>query len=324
MAEPIWVHLVDPDNSELENYLPSDLHEIASQRLDRTREFHEDIFARLESHDSYLFGEFAVPLYDTTKDTVHSVGIRVIVNFKQFLSVIRTPIGLPNNIDVTDLKNISTDVDSSKITSGDCIWLITANIAEKIHKILNRTSERVETLDDLLSDENSSELSATKCRQEIASLRNIYLQLEMITEPTLDLVEKIIDDELDLRETVGDDIRELFPRYTEIRLIDVQESLRHAQQRCNRGQEMMRTLVDNLSSYLDREQTKAGNRLTSVASIMLLPTFIVGLYGMNIDETYFPEFGWFNGYLLAWLVISFLTLIQIFVFKKIGWLFKGK
>ena len=324
MAKPIWIHLTDPDNAELQDYLPRDLHEIASQRLHRTREFDEDIFARLESHDSYLFGEFADPTYDPNKDTIHSISIRVIIDFHQFLTVIRTPTGLPNNIDVPDLGDVQTDASLPNIGSGDCIWLLTSNIAKKIHKLLDMASDRTELLDELLSDEDRSDLSSTECRQEIASLRSIYLQLEMIAEPTLGLVEKIIDDELDLKEIVDGNTQELFPRYTEIRLIDVQELLKHAQQRCNRGQEMMRSLVDNLSSYLDREQTKAGNRLTSIASIMLLPTFVVGLYGMNIDEGYFPEFGWLNGYLLAWIVISLLTLIQILLFKKIGWLFKRK
>jgi len=134
-------------------------------------------------------------------------------------------------------------------------------------------------------------------------------------------VEKIVDDKLDLRRTRDDGTKEeLFPRGTEIRLLDVQEHLRHASQRTNYGSEMMDALSDSLSEYLSREQTKAGNRLAALASIMLLPTFIVGLYGMNIDSNYFPEFGWLNGYLLAWLAIIGITVVQVFAFRKMGWL----
>jgi Mg2+ and Co2+ transporter CorA len=46
----------------------------------------------------------------------------------------------------------------------------------------------------------------------------------------------------------------------------------------------------------------------------------VGLYGMNIDSTYFPEFGWLNGYLLAWILIVVITVIQVVVFRRMGWL----
>ena len=79
-------------------------------------------------------------------------------------------------------------------------------------------------------------------------------------------------------------------------------------------------LTDNLSNYLERKQAQAGNRLGAIASIMLLPTFVVGLYGMNIDPEYFPEFGWLNGYLMAWLMILLITVVQYTFFRRKGWL----
>jgi len=36
-------------------------------------------------------------------------------------------------------------------------------------------------------------------------------------------------------------------------------------------------------------------RLTVVASVLLLPTFIVGLYGQNVKGV--PEYSWAHGYL---------------------------
>ncbi len=324
MNETRWIHLEDPTDTELLGHLPANLHEIAHQRLHRTRDFDDDVFARLESHDHYLFGEFAYPVYDIEADEVGTVGIRLVIDFEHFLTVSRTPTGMPDGVRLPDLSELQAEAASPDLGPGDWVWLLTVNIAETIHEMLDTAYDRTEHLEELLGDDERPDFSATNCRQQIAVLRNLYLQLGIVAEPTLSLVEKIIDDELDLRETVDGEPQELFPRYTEIRLIDVQESLRHAQQRCDHGREMMRTLVDNLSGYLDREQTRAGNRLTSVASIMLLPTFIVGLYGMNIDKNYFPEFGWLNGYLLAWLVIGLITAVQILVFRKMGWLFRKR
>ena len=80
-------------------------------------------------------------------------------------------------------------------------------------------------------------------------------------------------------------------------------------------------LQDNLSDYLNREQSRAGNRLTAMASIMLLPTFLVGFYGMEFNENYFPEFKWINGYLFAWSAITLITVVQTAIFWKKGWLF---
>lgn len=324
MTNPIWTHLHDPSDDELDRLTPPDLHEIAHKRLRHPRDFAEEVFPRLESHDHYLFGELAYPVYDTRIDEVGTIGIRVVIDFDHFLTVTRTPNGLPNAIDLPDLTGDRQTSESLDLGPGDCIWLLTVNIAEKIHLLLDKAHDRTDQIEVLLNHDDRSEFSATSTRQEISRLRNIFLQLGTITSPTLTLAEKIIDDELDLKEEDGDKTRELFPRYTEIRLIDVRESLRHAVQRSDYGRDMMNTLSDNLSDYLNREQARAGNRLTAIASIMLLPTFIVGLYGMNIDKNYFPEFGWLNGYLLAWLVIGLITAVQILVFRKMGWLFRKR
>jgi Mg2+ and Co2+ transporter CorA len=42
---------------------------------------------------------------------------------------------------------------------------------------------------------------------------------------------------------------------------------------------------------------------------------------MNIDSTYFPEFGWLNGYLFSWSAIALITVIQVAIFRKKGWIF---
>jgi magnesium transporter len=324
MPETSWIHLQDPTPADLAEHLPDNLHEIADQRLHHTRKFTTDIFARLESHEHYLFGEFAFPVYVKEKDEVETLGIQVIIDFRRFLTVTRTPSGLPNAITMPDLSVEQATAEAMDLDTGDCIWRLTETIGKALHEILDLAHERTDHIERLLNHDDSPDFSATTCRQQIAKLRNIFLQLATITLPTLALVEKIIDDDLDMEETIDGEVRELFPRYTEIRLIDVRESLRHAVQRAEYGKDMMQTLSENLSDYLNREQAKAGNRLTAMASIMLLPTFIVGLYGMNIDENYFPEFGWLNGYLLAWIVIGVITITQILFFRRKGWLFQKR
>ena len=80
----------------------------------------------------------------------------------------------------------------------------------------------------------------------------------------------------------------------------------------------MAVLTENLSSYLDRKQAQAGNRLGAIASIMLLPTIVVGLCGMNTDSDYFPEFCWLNSYSLAWLMIVAITTVNLSLLHRKG------
>ena len=58
-------------------------------------------------------------------------------------------------------------------------------------------------------------------------------------------------------------------------------------------------------------------RLTVIAALLLLPTFIVGLYGQNFK--YIPELRWHWGYAYVWGVIVLTTVAQLAWFKKKNW-----
>ena len=58
--------------------------------------------------------------------------------------------------------------------------------------------------------------------------------------------------------------------------------------------------------------------LTVIASLLLLPTFIVGVYGQNFVNI--PELHWHLGYLFSWGVILATTLGQLWFFRKKRWI----
>src|SRR5439155_870520 len=79
-------------------------------------------------------------------------------------------------------------------------------------------------------------------------------------------------------------------------------------------------LVDDLGErYLDlvHDQNEVMKRLTVIASLLLLPTFIVGLYGQNFVNI--PELRWQFGYAYVWGVIVLTTFGQLWFFKKKNW-----
>jgi magnesium transporter len=59
-------------------------------------------------------------------------------------------------------------------------------------------------------------------------------------------------------------------------------------------------------------------RLTVVASVLLLPTFIVGLYGQNFKHI--PELDWGHGYEFVWGLIIVTTALQLWYFRRKRWI----
>ncbi len=316
MAGTLWTHLHAPGIGELASVLPTRLHPLAAERLEERDEFADETFPCLEDHssdstDNYLFGELAFPVFDPATTSVGTLSIRVVVDFDRMVTVLRPPENLPPGITVPDL--IDLPLQAVGMDTGACMWLLLNRVADEIHRLVLDAETRAEDVEYPL---NHDKEPPTDCRKQLAQLRNQFLQLGTIIRPTLSVVEEIIADELDLT----NEGQELFTRDTEIRLISVRNTLTHSLNQVIYWTENLRTMQDSLSDYLNREQARSGNRLAAMASIMLLPTFLVGLYGMNIDAGYFPEFGWLNGYLLAWILIVVITAIQVVVFRRMGWL----
>ena len=124
MSDLIWNNFADPTGDQLQSVLPGGLHPIADNRLRLIRSFSDEVFPQLESHDTYLFGELAYPVYDAVVDQVGTVGIRVVIDFDRFVSVTQAPTDRPTAIQMPDLSTTAGDANNRELPSGDCIWLL--------------------------------------------------------------------------------------------------------------------------------------------------------------------------------------------------------
>ena len=78
-------------------------------------------------------------------------------------------------------------------------------------------------------------------------------------------------------------------------------------------------VYDALLISLSNEENVAASRFTgAIASLLLVPTFIVGLYGQNFVSM--PETNWANGYAFSWGLIAVVTILQFIFFRKRGWI----
>jgi magnesium transporter len=89
------------------------------------------------------------------------------------------------------------------------------------------------------------------------------------------------------------------------------------------GLELSRDLVagvrDYLQSKIANDQNDVMKKLTAIASLLLLPTFIVGLYGQNLQH-HFPEIHWSWGYPFSWALIVATTVLQLWFFRRKRWI----
>ena len=101
------------------------------------------------------------------------------------------------------------------------------------------------------------------------------LHIRRTLAPTRDAVRKIVDNRIEL------DDGELFPRDVEIAFGSAFDKLLRASEGLDSARDSLAGIRDYLQGKIANDQNEVMKRLTMVASLLLVPTFIVGLYGQN-------------------------------------------
>jgi magnesium transporter len=132
-------------------------------------------------------------------------------------------------------------------------------------------------------------------------------------------VHKVLDGRIELDADHEDnDPEELFPRDVEIAFGDAYDKLLRATEALESSRDSLAGVRDFLQGTIANDQNEVVKRLTVIASLLLVPTFIVGLYGQNFRHM--PELHWAWGYWWSWGLIIGTTIAQLAFFRWKRWI----
>src|SRR5205814_9827940 len=150
-------------------------------------------------------------------------------------------------------------------------------------------------------------------RSTISRVRHDILHVRRVLTATRDAARAVLDDRVELDGEPG-----LFPRDVEIHFADAYDKLLRATDGLDLSRDLLAGVRDYHQAQVANNQNEVMKRLTVIASMLLLPAFIVGLYGMNVKGV--PEFDWAQGYLWAWALIVASSVGQLVYFRRKQWL----
>jgi magnesium transporter len=299
-----WVDLLDPARGELEAALPPDVHPRALDQLLDPLRHDDEPRPTLESHGDYVFGVFLVAVADAGADEVYYQEIDLVLTRETILTVRKKP----KDRAAFDCSAIHAIHGHGPVESTAMVaYHVIDQVAEAYLDLVDAIDEEIDELEDHVEDWPSAHV-----RARISSLRHDLLHVRRTLAPTRDAVHRVFDGRIDLE---GE---ELFSREVELNFADAYDKLLRAFD----GLELARDLVAGVRDYhlgkVANDQNEVMKRLTAIASILLLPTFIVGLYGQNFDHM--PELHWRFGYAFSWALIVVTTLLQLWWFRRKRWI----
>ena len=312
MASAAWTDLLDPDEATLRAELPDEV------RVDTLRELLRPpdeegsrVRPSVKSHGRYVVGLLLVAVAVPDEDVVFYQEVDFVLTRERIVTVRKTP-GARPPFDPATVEEVC-ELHGRHLAPGMIAYFFVDEIAERYLDLLDDLDEEIDEL-----EEHVDAWPAEKSRQRISELRHDLLHIRKTLGPTRDAVREIVDGRVDLEGRMPFS-REAFPREIERQFATTYDKLLRATEAIEYARDLLAAVRDYQQARVAIDQNEATKKLTAIASILLVPTFIVGVYGQNFIRS-MPELRWEYGYWWSWSLIIVTTLAQLSYFRRKGWL----
>jgi magnesium transporter len=300
-----WIDLLDPSEDEIRGALPRAVHETALELLLEPSRHDDEPRPRLEGHDHYVFGVFLIPIAVREEDRVYYQELDLVATRDRVLTVRKTP----ERGEACDLGPVADFLQREPgERAGHIVYRVVDLIGEDFLDLVDALNDEIDELEDGIDSWTSGQV-----RRRISDLRHDLLHVRRTLAPTRDAVRRVVDRRID----VGDG-PELLPRDIEISFGDAYDKLLRALDGLDLSRDLLSSARDYSQSKIANDQNEVMKRLTVIAALLLLPTFIVGLYGQNFRHI--PELKWGFGYWWSWGWILGTAALQLVLFRWFGWI----
>ena len=303
-----WRDLLDPAEEEVRTLIPPGMHPGAVDRLLAPAHHDDEPRPRLELHDDYLSGVLVVPALDDDaalgSSSLELQVVHLVVTQTELITIRKS---LPGRA-TYDCTAVRLARCHSDVRPGMHLYHLVDDIAERFLTFIDALNTSINALED-----NIEVWDAGDIRARISGLRHDILNVRRVLGPSRDVARSILDDRLDLPAA-----SELFPRDIELHFADAYDKLLRASDGLDLSRDLLAGVRDYHQAQVANDQNDVMKRLTVIASLLLLPTFIVGLYGQNLQGI--PEYRMHHGYLWSWFLIIVTTVAQVAYFRRKKWL----
>jgi magnesium transporter len=257
----------------------------------------------MQGHGDYVFGVFIAAVAVPDEDCVYYQQIGLVITHELLLTVRKTP---PAGRPPYDFAEVRTEIRPGD-SPGMLTYRIVDDLAERYLDLVDAIDAEIDELEDKVEDQ-----SAELTRGRISELRHDILRVRRTLAPMRDAVRRVVMNAVEVEEG-----QEVFPQDVEVAFNAAYDKLMRALDGLELTRDLLASVRDYAQAKVANDQNEVMKRLTVIASLLLLPTFIVGLYGQNFVDI--PELRWHFGYAYVWGVIVVTTLGQLWWFRKKNW-----
>jgi magnesium transporter len=300
-----WIDLLDPSADDLREQCPRTLEESAIELLLQEPADDDEPRPTLRGHGAYLFGVFLLAQAVPDEDSIYYQQIGLVLTNDMLLTVRRTPPGgrPPYSLDAAQAAACRTD------SAGMLAYRLVDDIAERYLDLVDVVNAEIDGLEDKVETQRP-ELT----HERISELRRDLQHIHRTLAPMRDAVRRVVDDVVEVKEGGVD----VLTRDVEVAFGGAYDKLLRALDGLELSRDLLASVRDFHQSKIANDQNEVMKRLTVIASLLLVPTLIVGIYGQNFRDI--SETRWHSGYAFSWALIAVTTVVQLWFFKRKSWI----
>lgn len=295
-----WVDLVDPTREELLDALALPLDPEVVEALVSRPEDGREPRPLLESHGSYAFGVF-VAVSARPEGGVDAHEIDFIAAPELLVTVRKTrPSGT-----AFDLAAVHP-AHKQDAPVGVLVHRLVDDVADSYLELFDAVYADIDDLEDHID-----ELRPANIRLRLSEIRHELLHRRKMVSATRAAVRRVLDGRVEVGEHA------LFPPEVESRFGDTYDTLVRATEELDVARDLLAGARDHLQAKVAETQNEVGKKLTVIASLVLVPSLIVGFYGQNFEEVFSDKY-WSIGVSTGLIVSS--TIVQLVLFRWRRWI----
>ncbi len=182
------------------------------------------------------------------------------------------------------------------------VYLVLDAVIDSYFPELDRLSDRIDAMEDrvLAGDADRRGLG------ELLELKRRLLELRRVLAPTRDMANALLRRDIDI---VSD---RATPYYQ-----DLYDHLVRVLDQLDLYRDLLATVVDARMTVASNSLSAIMKRLTAFTVILMVPTLIAGIYGMNFE--YMPELTWPLGYAFALGLMASAVIVAVTWFWRNDW-----
>jgi magnesium transporter len=266
-----WIDLVDPMRDELVAALPSRVDPEVIEALAARPGTGREPRPLIESHGSYVFGVLMAARPVPEEDRVAYLELGIVATTELVVTVRKTPADGGDPFEPDSLHHAA----GGGAPAGVLVHRVVDDVADSFLESLDAVFGEIDELEDSIDDWPSSRI-----RSRISDLRYELLHSRKTVSASRAAVRRILDGRVEISE------RELFPPALELMFAETSETLIRATEELDIARDLLAGVRDHHQSKIVEAQGDIAKKLTVIASLVLVPSLIVGYYGQNFAEAF--------------------------------------